>query len=150
MPISLKVPEFYQAISRGTAEGAMTNVQVLQAVKIGELLNYYMEGPLGGAVSIVFMNRAKFDALPSEAKKAIEDNSGEATSRLAARTAIASESVVMEELLKDPKKKKVKLEGAAWEKWRKVLEPLSAEWAQSVPNGTALIDALRAELAVKK
>jgi TRAP-type C4-dicarboxylate transport system substrate-binding protein len=147
--VALRPPELFQALSRGVADGSMTNVAVIQAFKLNEELHYYLDAPMGGAASFMFMNKAVFDRLPAKAQKAITDNTGEAASRSASAVSQTAEANFMKELLKDQRNRLVSFDAAATAKWRTAVEPLVVEWHNSFPRGKAVADAFDAELAKK-
>lgn len=84
-PVGMPLPQIPDAISKGVIEGAVIPWEVVPAVKINELARYHAEfDPAGGALYtatfVLAMNRNKYESLPPELKKVIDDNSGIETS----------------------------------------------------------------------
>lgn len=78
-PVGTTMPETYDALRTGVAEGAMAPVEALKGWKWGEVvssttLNYASAYSTG---MIVFMNKAKWAALPPDVQKIFTEVSGE-------------------------------------------------------------------------
>jgi len=68
------MPETYDALSKGIAEGVMCPVEALQGWKLGEVVKYTTQN-YGSAYSIAFfivMNKDKWNSLPPDVQKVIE------------------------------------------------------------------------------
>jgi TRAP-type C4-dicarboxylate transport system substrate-binding protein len=70
-PLSIIVPEQYQALQRGTADGNFMTFTAFPAFNLTEVTSDHLEVPLGGAMGMVFMDKARFDALPEAARAAL-------------------------------------------------------------------------------
>lgn len=84
-PVGMPLPQIPDAMSKGVIDGAVIPWEVVPAVKVNELAKYHAEfDPAGGALYtttfVVAMNQKKYDSLPPDLKKVIDDNSGMATS----------------------------------------------------------------------
>ena len=77
----MRPDEVYQAISRGTADGAMMPFTGMETFKIYEVAKQHLDVALGSDSSTIFMNKQRYDALPAQAKAAIDKNSLLALSR---------------------------------------------------------------------
>ncbi|MFQ1701503.1 TRAP transporter substrate-binding protein [Loktanella agnita] len=75
-PLSIILPEQYQALQRSTADGNFMTYTAFPAFNLQEVTTDHLRVPLGGATGMVFMDRARFEALPEEAKAVLESNSG--------------------------------------------------------------------------
>jgi TRAP-type C4-dicarboxylate transport system substrate-binding protein len=76
-PVTLLPSDYYEALNRGTADGVMVGWTAFQPFKLAEVTKYHVEMSLGGASGMVFMNKAKYNALPEAAKKILEANAQE-------------------------------------------------------------------------
>ena len=84
-PVGMPLPGIPDALSKGTIQGAVIPWEVVTAVKVHELTKYHAEfDPAGGALYtntfVMSMNKAKYDALPADLKKIIDNNTGMGTS----------------------------------------------------------------------
>ena len=80
-PLSINVPEMYQALQRGTAEGMIMNFTAFPGFRLNEVTTDHLIAPLGGAVGVVFMMQDRYDALPAEARAVLDAHSDCAASR---------------------------------------------------------------------
>jgi TRAP-type C4-dicarboxylate transport system substrate-binding protein len=79
VPVAMPMSESYDAISRGVAQGIVCPVESLQGWKLGEVIRHTTQD-FGAAYSVTFfvvMNRAKWNSLPADVQKAIEQVSEE-------------------------------------------------------------------------
>jgi TRAP-type C4-dicarboxylate transport system substrate-binding protein len=81
----MPLPGIPDALSKGTINGAVVPWEVVPSVKVNELTKYHAEfDPAGGCLYtttfVMAMNKAKYNALPADLKKVIDDNSGIETS----------------------------------------------------------------------
>jgi TRAP-type transport system periplasmic protein len=84
-PVGMPLPNIPDALSKGTINGAVIPWEVVPSVKVQELTKYHAEfDPAGGALYtttfVMSMNKAKYNSLPADLKKIIDDNSGINTS----------------------------------------------------------------------
>ena len=70
-PLSIILPEQYQALQRSTADGNFMTFTAYPAFNLDEVTTDHLRVSLGGATGMVFMDRARFDALSDEAKTAL-------------------------------------------------------------------------------
>ena len=85
MNVTLKpAPESYELLSTGVMDGTLFPAESVESFKIDKVIKYGTTFP-GGLynTSFVFMmNQAKYDALPADVKKVVDELSGEAASRM--------------------------------------------------------------------
>ena len=79
-PVGMPVPAVPESVSKGVIDGAVIPFEVTVPLKMAELTNNhagFAEAPgLYTATFVMTMNKAKYDALPDDLKKVIDDNSG--------------------------------------------------------------------------
>ncbi len=85
IPVGMPLPGIPDALSKGTIDGAAIPWEVVPAVKVNELTKFHSEfepaaGALYTATFVMTMNKARYDSLPADLKKIIDNNSGLATS----------------------------------------------------------------------
>jgi TRAP-type C4-dicarboxylate transport system substrate-binding protein len=85
MNVTLKpAPESYELLSTGVMDGTLFPAESVEGFKIDKVIKYATTFP-GGLynTSFVFMmNQAKYDSLPADVKKAVDEMSGEFAARL--------------------------------------------------------------------
>ncbi len=82
-PVGMPMPAIADAVSKGTIDGFLLPWEIIPAVKLHEMVKYHSETDpsrpaLYSAVFIFGMNQAKYDSLPADLKKVIDNNSGAA------------------------------------------------------------------------
>lgn len=79
--ISLPGGDMYEALQRRTIDGVITSWSAYAPYRLQEVTNYHIEFPMGASASMFFMSRKKFESLPPDAQKALEQHGGDAQSR---------------------------------------------------------------------
>jgi TRAP-type C4-dicarboxylate transport system substrate-binding protein len=72
-PVGMPMPEVPQSVQTGVIDGTMTSREVLQDFKLAETLKYVTDYPTVVVTFAAVMDRKRFDALPADVKKVIED-----------------------------------------------------------------------------
>ncbi len=90
-PVGMPLPGIPDALSKGTIQGAVIPWEVVPSVKVHELTKFHAEfDPAGGALYtttfVMAMNKAKYNSMPADLKKIIDNNSGMATSAWLGKT----------------------------------------------------------------
>jgi TRAP-type C4-dicarboxylate transport system substrate-binding protein len=85
------VTEIQTMLTKGVIDGVLLPYEIMPAYKIHELVHNHvtLEGPqprVGTSVFAVLMNKKRYDALASDLKKAIDDNSGRHIAKWAGET----------------------------------------------------------------
>ena len=88
MNVTLKpAPESYELLSTGVMDGTLFPAESVESFKIDKVIKYATSFP-GGLYNTSFflmMNQAKYDGLPADVKKAVDEISGEFAARLFGR-----------------------------------------------------------------
>jgi TRAP-type transport system periplasmic protein len=84
-PVGMPLPGIPDALSKGTIDGAVIPWEVVPSVKVHELTKFHSEfepsaGALYTTTFVMAMNKAKYNSLPPDLKKIIDNNSGLETS----------------------------------------------------------------------
>jgi TRAP-type C4-dicarboxylate transport system substrate-binding protein len=73
IPVFLPIPDTYPALERGTADGVITLFEAIRSFRFNEVTKYHTTVPLWGTFFYVVMNKKKFESLPPDIQKIIED-----------------------------------------------------------------------------
>jgi TRAP-type transport system periplasmic protein len=146
VPISLQQNEMYTALQRHAVDGTYGAWTSFPAFKLGEVTSYHIEAKLGGAPAMVFMAKKSFDTLPAAARKVLEDNSGEAASRLFGEYWMNLDNEVRQQYRQSPGHTIAELTPAQLATWREKLQPIYAQWLKDTPGGTPVLTKYRALL----
>lgn len=96
-PVAMPVPQVSEALSKSVIDGAVVPYEVVPSVKIQELVKFHTETAADDAafytsVFVFAMNKAKYDGLPADLKKVIDNNSGQAFSGQIGKAFIAADA----------------------------------------------------------
>jgi TRAP-type C4-dicarboxylate transport system substrate-binding protein len=84
-PVGMPLPQIPDALSKGTIDACAIPWEVVPAVKVQELTKFHSEFPANSpalytTTFVMTMNKAKYESLPADLKRVIDNNSGLATS----------------------------------------------------------------------
>lgn len=85
IPIGMPLPAIPDALSKGSIDACILPWEVVPSIKVQELTRFHSEfepsaGALYTATFVMTMNRARYEALPADLRKVIDNNSGLAVS----------------------------------------------------------------------
>jgi TRAP-type C4-dicarboxylate transport system substrate-binding protein len=150
VPEGMPVTQVVEAISRGVIDGTTGHPISMYDFGISRVTTSHYLGKIGTVTLGIFMNKAKFESLPAQAKAAIERNRGDALSRAFGKMSEDRNAELIAEWKKDSKRivtEPTKEQNAAWDK---TLEPVVSGWESKDPRNKALADAMRKELAAAR
>src|SRR4029453_14559105 len=75
-PVSLAAPETYTALERGVVDGTIFPWEAIASFKLAEVLRYHAVVNLYASPLFTFMNQKKYDSLPPDLRKVLDDLSG--------------------------------------------------------------------------
>lgn len=85
VPVALRVPEYYQALSKGAVDGLLSTTSAVYDFSLSEVVHNSVRGRFGGGVIFVVLNDQWYQALPDDLKAVIDANSGREASIWATR-----------------------------------------------------------------
>lgn len=81
-PVGMPLPSLPEALSKKAVDGALIPFEVVPAIKLQEMTKYSIEGAdgsrFGTSLFLLAMNKDRYNSLPDDLKKVIDDNSGAA------------------------------------------------------------------------
>ncbi len=155
-PVSMPLPALPESISKGVIDGFLLPWEVIPSVKLQELVKYHSETDpkeraLYSAVFIMAMNPAKYDSLPADLKKVIDNNSGAALVKHIGKTWDES-AIAGRKAAEDHKNVFYMVPGPELANWRSASASLYDEWIADVTakgnDGKALL--AKAQSLIKK
>jgi TRAP-type C4-dicarboxylate transport system substrate-binding protein len=149
-PISLMLPDLYQGLQRNTVDGAVMSWTAFQPFKLAEVTTYHIETRLGTPAAMVFMTKKRYAALSPEARKIIDQNSGETESRALGKAWDEVEGEARDAAKSDPKHTVFDPPADMTAKWQAEAAPVTASWEQATPGGDKVLAAFRQTLAQVK
>lgn len=75
--VSMPVTQIYNSVERGTIDGTQIPLSAMLDFKLIEVVKYFtVNAPLGRSPFLVAMNRKRYEGLPGELRKMIDDTTG--------------------------------------------------------------------------
>jgi TRAP-type transport system periplasmic protein len=151
-PIGMPLPGIPDALSKGTIQGAVIPWEVVPSVKVHELTKFHAEfEPAGGALYtttfVMAMNKAKYNSLPADLKKIIDNNSGMATSAWLGKTQQAGDAAGRK-AASDRNNTIFTVNAAEAQNFRRKSRAIEVEWVEDMNkkgfDGKKLLDGARA------
>jgi TRAP-type C4-dicarboxylate transport system substrate-binding protein len=146
-PLVMDPGDQYPAIQRGMLDGLVSSWLQIGPLHLGEVTHFHIETSIGTSLFMVFMAKPKHDALLPAVRKAIDENSGEALTRVMAASYEKRAADTRGPVAAGTGQKVVSLTPAQSEKWRAAIAPVITEWTEAHPGGAALIQRYRTILA---
>ncbi|QJF52682.1 TRAP transporter substrate-binding protein [Roseobacter ponti] len=148
-PVGMPVPAVPEGLSKGVIDGTTIPWEVTAALKIPELVTNHTEFTGNALYVLTFvlaMNKDRYEGLPDDLKKVIDDNSGLEFSVFAGGTQADSDGPAREAAVARGNNI-VTLDEAETAEWKAVAQPIYDEWVAEMNekgiDGQALIDEAR-------
>jgi TRAP-type C4-dicarboxylate transport system substrate-binding protein len=75
-PVSIAAPETYNALERGVVDGTVFPWEAIASFKLAEVLRHHTVVNLYASPLVTLMNQKRYDSLPPDLRKVIDDLSG--------------------------------------------------------------------------
>ncbi|WP_300033546.1 TRAP transporter substrate-binding protein [uncultured Roseobacter sp.] len=148
-PVGMPVPAVPEGLSKGVIDGTTIPWEVTAALKIPELVGNHTEFTGNALYVLTFvlaMNKDRYESLPDDLKKVIDDNSGLEFSVFAGGTQADSDGPARA-AAEARGNNIVTLNAEETEAWKTVAQPIYDEWVADMNekgiDGQALIDEAR-------
>ncbi|MEX0303966.1 MAG: TRAP transporter substrate-binding protein [Leisingera sp.] len=145
-PVGMPVPAVPEGLSKGVIDGTTIPWEVTAALKVPELVENHTEFTGKALYTLTFvlaMNKDKYESLPDDLKKAIDDNSGLEFSVFAGGTQADSDGPSREMAL-DLGNNVITLDAEQTALWRERAQPIYDKWIADMNekgiDGAALIE----------
>jgi TRAP-type C4-dicarboxylate transport system substrate-binding protein len=150
-PVGMPLPSLPEALSKKAVDGALIPFEVVPAIKLQEMTKYSVEGAdgtrFGTSVFLFAMNKARYDSLPDDLKKIIDDNSGAALAAKAGELWNSFEAPG-EKMQADADGEIIKLSADEMAEFDKLNQQVVDRWIEEATkngiDGKALVDAAKA------
>lgn len=149
-PVGMPVPQMPESLAKGVIGGALVPWEVVPPTKTHELTRFHAEAAgdrtMLAATMIFAMNRKKYDSLPDDLKKVIDDNSGRDTSAWIAAQFEPADTAAREMTVARGNAVYA-ITPEEMRKWQAATRDVTEEWIREVPNGQQHYDAAAALVA---
>jgi TRAP-type C4-dicarboxylate transport system substrate-binding protein len=146
-PISLPINEVYQALQRGTIQGATIGWPATVSFKLTDIAHNHVRASLGGEAAIMIMNNKSYARLSGKAKKAIDANIGTVYTNWFNKVIDDTETENIAITEKMGNQSIYKLPPAELATWKARIQPVIVDWEKHTPNGAKVLAAFRKEIA---
>jgi TRAP-type C4-dicarboxylate transport system substrate-binding protein len=139
-PLQVALPELAPMLSKGTVNGSILPYEIAPSVKMQDLTDYFTtlappQPRLSTAIFTFLMNKQKYQSLPPDLKKVIDNNSGANLVDLAIKTwdqiELDGEKVMREK----PKNKFVTLSAEETAKFKTMVQPVFDRFVKLLDDG---------------
>ncbi|MBA98976.1 MAG: C4-dicarboxylate ABC transporter [Sulfitobacter sp.] len=148
-PVGMPVPAIPEGLSKGVIDGTTIPWEVTSALKVPELVKNHTEFTGAALYDLTFvlaMNKDKYESLPDDLKKVIDDNSGLEFSIFAGGTQSDADGPARQAAL-DMGNNIITLNEEETQVWRDASQPIYDSWIAEMNDkgidGQALIDEAR-------
>ncbi len=153
-PVGMPVPDLPQALSKKVVDGAFIPWEIIAPLKLQDMTDYQIEGPnrtrFGSTTFQVSMNKARWDSLPADIKKAFDTVNSEAWVREVGEIWTRTEDIGIG-IAKKAGNKHIVLTESEMAAFREKLEPVVQRWIDEVKakgiDGAALVKTARELIA---
>ena len=76
IPVGMPVPQVYEALSRGVVEGAWIPWTIMRPFRLHEVTRFHTEASLACTPFVLTMNKARYEALPLDLRRILDDTTG--------------------------------------------------------------------------
>ncbi|WP_238365106.1 TRAP transporter substrate-binding protein [Mesobacterium pallidum] len=152
-PVGMPVPAVSEGLSKGVIDGTTIPWEVTSSLKVPELVSNHTEFAGEALYVLTFvlaMNKPRYDSLPDDLKKVIDDNSGMEFSVFAGGTQADADGPARQ-IAVDLGNNIITVEGDNMQAWRDAAQPVYEQWIAEMDkrgiDGQALIDEARGLIA---
>lgn len=130
-PIEMTSTDTYLALERGTADGVLCPIAPLKSYKISDAAKYHTIVDISVGPFFGVMNQEKFDSLPADIQKLLEETTGENMARVYGQTLDQGASNDAKWLKENGHEFYVVPE-AELERWFEAIKPMHEKWVKDM------------------
>ena len=153
-PVGMPVPAMPDALSKGVIDGTVVPWEVTLPLRVAELVNTHTSfsgnRSLYVSIFVYAMNKKKYESLPPDLKRVIDDNSGPSTSQWVGRVMDQGDAPGLE-AAKKRGNAIVVLDARETARWKAVAQQVTDAWIAEMKgkgiDGQALVDDARKLIA---
>lgn len=135
VPVGMPLPAIPEALSKGVVSGTVIPWEVTPAIKLSEMVKHATEfagaEALYTATIVMAMNKARYEGLPADLRKIIDEKSGLALTTLAAQEMLAGDAPGRMLAEKNGTRIAV-LDTAEVARWKAAAQPVIEQWTAEV------------------
>lgn len=152
-PIGMPVPQVPESLAQGVIDGAVIPWEVVPSIKVHELVQYHTEIPgsptLYTATFMLAMNRARYEGLPDDLRKVVDEQSGMALATEAGKM-FDDVGASIADMVRKRGNTITAISEAEKARWMEATEPVVDSWIKDMQgrniDGAKLLEAAKASL----
>ena len=154
IPVQMPVPAAPEAVAKGVVDGVSLPWEVMTPYKMQEITKFHTEtapglAKISNTIFVFAMNQAKYDSLPADLKKVIDNNSGRDVSTWAGK-AMDATTAPSRKIAQDRNNTFITISADEYKRWQKATENVDDDWIKEAngrgANGKALLEDAKALL----
>jgi TRAP-type C4-dicarboxylate transport system substrate-binding protein len=146
-PISLPINQVYEALHHGMVQGSAIGWPAAVAFKLTDIAQNHMHASLGGEAAIMIMNNKSYVNLSGKAKAVVDANSGTFYTNWFNKVIDDTERDKIAATEKMGNQSIYTLPPPELATWKKLIEPVVADWVKRTPDGAHVLATFRREIA---
>lgn len=147
VPVQLGAPQVADSLSKGVIDASLNEWNFVATFKLDQVARHHLVLPMGTVAVIVPMLKSRFDALPPQARAALEKHSGEALARRFGEVVDRTNNSTRERVAQSGSNTVTVPTPAEREAWRQAVQPVTDAWRKARPSNEKLYEAFNDELA---
>ncbi|CAM5183413.1 TRAP-type C4-dicarboxylate transport system substrate-binding protein OS=Castellaniella defragrans OX=75697 GN=HNR28_001723 PE=4 SV=1 [Castellaniella denitrificans] len=137
VPVQMPLPAVPDSLAKGVVDGAAVPWEGVPAIKLDEISRYHLDVPkgkprMGNSIFLFGMNQARYDSLPPDLKKVIDDNSGIEVSAWAGRTVFDEREAEFMKTSRENGSEFHYMDEAEYQRWVDATQGVRDLWIQAV------------------
>jgi TRAP-type C4-dicarboxylate transport system substrate-binding protein len=133
-PVQLGGGQIAEGLSRGVVDMTLNNWGFVGDFKVNEVTSQHLDVPLGAVAVGVVMRKERYDALPPQARTAIDKASGELLARRLGEAFDRQDKEVREKVSRSGRNTVTPVSAADLAEWKRAIEPVNASWRAQKPR----------------
>ncbi len=145
-PVNVNPPDIYESMSKGVLDGYFWDWQAIASNRLYEVSSYWVDMTIWNGYNTLVMNKAKWDSLPQDLQKLLDDNSGGNLAQTLSQ-AFDGAKPAAADLIAKAKGEIVTFSPDEQARWKALAKPVWSAWVESVKgklDGQAELDKLLA------
>ncbi len=130
-PVSMPITQVYTGLERKTIDGVVVPWEAMRPFRLYEKCKYATEADIYTMTFFVTMNKKKYESLPADLKKLVDENTGEKMSYIAGKAYDAADGPSREFCIKKGVNV-YKLPDAERERWRNIANAVGDQWIEDM------------------
>ncbi|CAM3618111.1 TRAP transporter substrate-binding protein [Castellaniella denitrificans] len=137
VPVQMPLPAVPDSLAKGVVDGAAVPWEGVPAIKLDEISRYHLDVPkgkprMGNSIFLFGMNQARYDSLPPDLRKVIDDNSGIEVSAWAGRTVFDEREAGFMKTSRENGSEFHMMDEAEYQRWVDATQGVRDLWIQAV------------------